>query len=110
MKIVLVLGIIFALWQGLITHLLPPHSQEHYEKAAEKWSTGAIPALIGLMDMVSMIGLVIVCIASFFVMAIVQAIIFCAVIGLVILFNPSARKSSKEYKQALKAGEAKYKK
>lgn len=102
MKIVVILGIIFVLWEGLITHYLPKHSNEQYEKAAEKWSTGLPYALIGIMDLVSGIGLVVVCIASFFVMSILNAIIFCVAIGIVILFNPSARRSSREYSRALR--------
>jgi len=102
MKLVIILGIIFTLWEGFITHLFRVHSREHYQKASEKWSTGLPLALIGFMDMISMFGLIVVAVVSFFVMTIVQALIFCVVIGLVLLFNPSARKSSKAYGQALK--------
>jgi pilus assembly protein TadC len=102
MKLVIILGIIFVLWEGLITHYLPKHSKEQYEKAAEKWSTGLPYALIGIMDFVSGIGLVAVCIASFFVMPIIDAVIFCVIIGIIILFNPSARRSSREYSRALR--------
>ncbi len=43
MNVIIILGIIFTLWEGVITHLFPAHSQEYYQQAAQKWSTGIGP-------------------------------------------------------------------
>ncbi len=110
MKLVIILGVIFVLWEGFITHLFPAHSREHYEKAAQKWSTGLPLALIGWMDMLSMFGLAVVCIASFFVMSVIQALIFCGVIIIILLFNPAVLKSRKQYTNTLKAAKERHKK
>lgn len=87
MNIVLVLGIIFTLWEGVITHLFPSRSREYYQKASENWSTGIAPALIGLMDMVSLIGLFVVGVSSFFVMSALHAVIFCVGMFIIVIIG-----------------------
>lgn len=101
MKAIIVLGIIFTVWEGIITHLFPTHSQEYYRKAAEKWSTGLKPALIGWMDMISLFGLFAVGILSFFFMSVVQAVIFCIAMFVVVMVGGtvSGKKALKRAKE-----------
>lgn len=87
MRAIIILGLIFTAWEGILTHFFPARSQDYYQKAAQKWSTGIGPALIGWMDMLSIVGLIVVGILSFFFLPIIQAIMFCAAMFAVIMIG-----------------------
>lgn len=102
MKVVIILAVIFIIWE-YISKRLPVHSQEEYEKAAEKWSTGLPLAIIGVLDMVSSFGLFVLAIASFFVMPVYKAGIFCLVLFALwmlggVKFARAMRRAQKENK------------
>jgi hypothetical protein len=99
MKFVIIFAAIFIIWQA-ISKRLPVRSQSEYVKAAEKWSTGLPLAIIGVLDMISLFGLLILVVVSFFAMPAYKAGIFCVV--LLALWMLQGVKGARAMRRAMK--------